>query len=288
MARYLNPFTDVGFKQIFGQEMSKDILISFLNALLEGERAITDLVFLDKERLRQDKEHRGLLYDIYCTTDTGEHIIVEMQNKFQATFRDRALYYAATDIARQGIKGSDWNYKLTPVYGVYFLNFKFRETELAKLRTDVTLADMATGEQFSDKLRMIFLQLHLFDLTEEECDTDFKKWLYVLNNMQTFDRMPFAAQKAVFDRLGSIAEIANMPKEERWAYEESLRIYRDNLAIAETEFNSGFAKGEARGEARGREGQMCENIRAMRKNGFDDETIARIFSIPVDKVKSVR
>ncbi|MBR3453937.1 MAG: PD-(D/E)XK nuclease family transposase, partial [Bacteroidaceae bacterium] len=51
MGRFINPFTDTGFKRIFGQEMSKPVLIKFLNALLQDERSITDLQFLDKEQI---------------------------------------------------------------------------------------------------------------------------------------------------------------------------------------------------------------------------------------------
>ena len=79
MPRYINPFCDVGFKRIFGQEYSKPLLISFLNNLLKGEKEITDLTFLDKEQPGICEDDRSLIYDIYCTTVDGEKIIVEMQ-----------------------------------------------------------------------------------------------------------------------------------------------------------------------------------------------------------------
>ena len=68
MPRYINPFCDVGFKRIFGQEYSKPLLISFLNNLLKGEKEITDLTFLDKEQPGICEDDRSLIYDIYCTT----------------------------------------------------------------------------------------------------------------------------------------------------------------------------------------------------------------------------
>lgn len=242
MAKYLNPFTDVGFKRIFGQEINKDILIDFLNALLEGEKRISDLKFLDKEQLPLVPHDRGLIYDIYCTTEHGDHFIVEMQNKYQAHFRSRAVYYAAADIARQGIRGSAWDYEIVPVYGVYFMNFTMRDGSNSKLRTDVILADKETHEQFSDLMRLIFLQLPLMTKEEYDCENDFERWIYVLKNMENFERMPFAAQKAVFDRLGSIAEIAAMPEPQRTQYEQSLKVYRDNLSIARTERAEGRAE----------------------------------------------
>lgn len=76
MARYINPFSDWSFKRIFGQEYSKDLLIEFLNQLLLGEQHITDVKFKDKEMLPETKDQRGIIYDVFCETDTGEHIIV--------------------------------------------------------------------------------------------------------------------------------------------------------------------------------------------------------------------
>ena len=81
MAKYINPFTDVGFKRIFGQELSKPLLLDFLNSLFEGEKHIANLTFLDKEQPALFEEDRSLIYDIYCETDDGEKIIVEMQNR---------------------------------------------------------------------------------------------------------------------------------------------------------------------------------------------------------------
>ena len=81
MAKYINPFTDVGFKRIFGQELSKPLLLDFLNSLFEGEKRIVNLTFLDKEQPALFEEDRSLIYDIYCETDDGEKIIVEMQNR---------------------------------------------------------------------------------------------------------------------------------------------------------------------------------------------------------------
>ena len=105
MARFINPFTDVGFKRIFGQEINKDLLIDFLNGLLEGEKHIVDIRFLDKEVLPAFAQDRGVIYDVYCTNESGEQFIVEMQNRPQVNFRERALYYLSRAVARQGERG---------------------------------------------------------------------------------------------------------------------------------------------------------------------------------------
>ena len=76
---------------------------------------------MDKEQVPDSVERRGIIYDVYCTTDTGEKIIVEMQNKRQESFKERALYYLSNAIVRQGEKGTKWKYEIKAVYGVFLM-----------------------------------------------------------------------------------------------------------------------------------------------------------------------
>ena len=122
MGKFINPFMDVGFKRIFGQEVNKDLLIDFLNSLLEGEKRVRDIRFLDKELLPEYAAGRGVIYDEYCVDESGEEFIVEMQNREQVNFRERALYYLSRAMARQGERGVDWRFDLKAVYGVFFIN----------------------------------------------------------------------------------------------------------------------------------------------------------------------
>ena len=122
MGKFINPFMDVGFKRIFGQEVNKDLLIDFLNSLLEGEKRVRDVRFLDKELLPEYAAGRGVIYDVYCVDESGEEFIVEMQNREQVNFRERALYYLSRAMARQGERGVDWRFDLKAVYGVFFIN----------------------------------------------------------------------------------------------------------------------------------------------------------------------
>ena len=147
MSRFVNPFTDLGFKVIFGQPASKGLLITLLNELLAGEHHIEDLCFLDKEDHADNVHDKGIIYDLYCRTDSGEYIIVEMQNRWHSHFLDRTLYYVCRAVGRltelpppDTIKipvekdtdgmvcessvpyGS--RYRLSTVYGIFLMNFK--------------------------------------------------------------------------------------------------------------------------------------------------------------------
>ena len=282
MSKFINPFTDYGFKKIFGQEISKELLIDFLNDLLEGERVITDLTFLNNEQLPEYLEDRGAIYDIYCTTDTGENIIVEMQNKSQVHFKERALYYLSRAIIRQGQVGYEWKFDIKAVYGVFFMNFLLSDD--VKLRTDVILADRDTGNLFCDKLRQIFIALPRFKKEEDECTTDFERWIYILTNMETLKRLPFKARKAVFERLEKIADVASLTKEERELYENSVDAYRTHLCVMdaakleghEEGLKEGLGKGREEGLKEGREQERLANARTMREKGIADSLIMDI------------
>ncbi|HBJ76395.1 MAG TPA: hypothetical protein DDY68_00575, partial [Porphyromonadaceae bacterium] len=118
---YISPLSDFGFKRIFGD---KEIMIAFLMDLLQPKSPIEDVIFLDKEMPPENELFRGVIYDLRCKTKNGEEFIVEMQNRMQENFADRIIYYLSRSISSQAKKGKEiWDYKLKPVYGIFFLNF---------------------------------------------------------------------------------------------------------------------------------------------------------------------
>ena len=122
--RYVNPYTDFGFKKLFGTEMNKELLISFINSLLSDKEQIRDLTYLNTENLGISEADRKAVFDVYCETDSGEKILVEMQRGQQLFFKERSLYYASFPIQQQGKRG-DWDYQLKAVYVIAILNFVF-------------------------------------------------------------------------------------------------------------------------------------------------------------------
>ena len=268
MGKFINPFTDVGFKIIFGQEFSKERLLDFLNTLLVGERSITDLKFLDKEQPAVYDGDRSPIYDILCETVSGEKIIVEMQNREHPNFRERMLYYASESIARQGEKGTGWGYDVKAVYVVAFTNFALTGYA-GQLRIDVSLTDRE-GRLFSDKLRLICLQMPCFNKEADDCENHFERWIYILKNMDTLTRMPWAAQNAVFQRLAEVAEVSKLSKEERIKYDHALKRYRDTLnAMTGAEL-----KGRAEGRAEGEKLKSLAIARNLKQMGMSDADIA--------------
>ena len=280
MAKFINPFTDWGFKHIFGRDISKDLLIDFLNGLFAGKMRITNLNFCNTEQIPETNDDRNVVFDLFCTTDNGERFIVEMQNRSQTYFIDRAIFYTSRAISNQAPVG-EWDYHLTPVITVCFMNFvafgkekggsRGRKKEYdAPFRVDMILADEKTGKRLSDKIHFSFLQLPVFQKEEDECENDFERWIYILNNMETFQRMPFLAQNAVFRKLAEISDISALSKEEHKRYDESIKRYRDTMAV----INSAVKEGEARGEARGEAKERAKLVSNMFKSGMSIANIA--------------
>ena len=143
-------------------------------------------------------------------------------------------------------------------------------------RTDVVLSDRDTHVPFSDKLRFVFLQLPCFKKEESECENDFERWIYVLKNMETLQRLPFKARKSVFEKLEQIVDIASLSKEERMKYDESIKVYRDQLATLDFAKQKGRAEGRAEGRVEG----TLDVVRRMKAMSISVETISLCTACP--------
>ena len=280
---FINPFVDRGFKILFGQESSKELLIELINDLLEGEHHVEDLSYMDKEDPGETTDGRGTVFDLLCKDQDGTTFIVELQNARQTYFYERALYYLCRTIASQGKKGESWEFELVPVYGIFLLNFRSGKTD--KVRTDLVIADRETGEQKSRNFREIFIEFPLFNKTESECKTPLDYWLYNLKHMEQLEHLSFKGQKALFARLEELARIANMNKKERAEYEAALKIYRDNENVVTTARREGIQIGEKRGLEKGRAEGILMTARLMKQNGASIEFIKQCTGLTDEEIR---
>ena len=292
--RYINPYTDFGFKKLFGTEMNKDLLISFLNALFNGKKQeITDVQYLNAEHLGEGYGDRRAVFDVYCMTSDGSRFIVEMQKAEQEYFKDRSIYYATFAIREQAVKGKQWNYHLDDVYTVGVLNFVFPNGEYPSdsFCHEIKLTDVEDNHVFYDKLTFLYLEMPKFTKTEDELETMFDKWMFVLHNLGRLLDRPKALQDRVFQKLFEQAEIARYSESERWQYFESQKEYWDNYSIMTTALKKGRAEGKAEGLAEGRaEGraeEKLENARNLKANGVPVELIAKSLGLAEEEVEKL-
>ena len=288
--RYLNPHTDFGFKRLFGSEFNKELLISFLNAMFHGEQNVKDVTYLNSEQLGDRIDERRAVFDVYCENDKGEKFIVEMQNIYQEFFKDRTIYYSTFPIREQARRGGDWDFHLNSVYTVGLLNFNFAEglDDARRWHHEVKLMEVDTKEVFYDKLTYVYVEIPKFNKTEDELETMYDKWMYVLKNLSSLMNRPAALQERVFTRLFEQAEISKFNSDELRMYEDSVNAFRDIVnAIRSAEkkkFAEGLAKGLAEGRAEGRAEGLAEIARAMQAKGMAKDLIAELTGMSVDDI----
>ena len=299
--RYVNPYTDFGFKKLFGTELNKELLISLLNALFdrsaqqspnEPRQVVKDLKYLPTEKLEAFGMRRAV-FDVYCEGENGEKFIVEMQKASQDFFRDRSVFYSAFPIIEQGKAGADWDFHLNNVYTIGILNFVFPGDEYDKdcFHHEVKLMDVEDKHVFYDKLTYVYLEMPKFKKTEDELVSMYDKWLFVLKNLTRLMERPVALQERVFTRLFEQAEIARFTPDETRIYEESLKHYRDMRNVVNSAERRGREEGREEGRREGREeGRKDAKYEAagkMKAKGFASADIAEITGLTTEEIESI-
>ncbi len=289
MAQYLNPLTDYGFKNLFGKEYSKEVLIDFLNELysdLPGMETIVDLRYSDKEMTRITEEGKTVIYDIHCVTSTGHHLIVEMQVNSQSTFLSRAIYYLCRAISEQGEMGSDWQYNFDPVYGIYFTDFKMKNIP-ARVKSHSMICDLEDGKPLTNKVCLSFIQLELFDKPKEDCHTGFDQWIYVLKNLSTMDTMPFTEEKKIFAKVQDISDYHRLDPKERVEYDAALKRYRDYNVTLQTATQNGIEIGREEGREEGLAEASLAIAKKLKGIGLDFEKISDVTGLSITEIESL-
>lgn len=291
ISRYMSPFTDFGFKKLFGEEANKELLMDFLNELLPIEEKIQDLTFQNNEQLGMFQRDRNAIFDIFCKDQKGREFIVEMQNGYQVFYKDRAVFYSTFPLQQQGVKGA-WNFELKPVYCVGLLGFNLfgdpdpHEEIYHQCVHKVSLKD-DNNRVFYDKLTYVFIELKKFTKEENALNSRFDKWIYFLKNLANFEEIPAIFNEPVFKQAVDVARLANYSDEERWAYEYSLKAFRDNVNVISTALSDGLKKGLEQGIEQGIEQGKLEVARNMKLQGMDSESITQYTGLPIEIVNTL-
>ena len=294
--RYINPYTDYGFKYLFGTEPNKENTLELVNALLQGREHIRSLTLIPTEQLGDTQDDRRSVFDVYCENEQGDKIIIEMQKADQPWFKDRSVYYSSFPIRSQGEKGK-WLFGLKAVYTIGILNFVFDDDKDDEeyYHHVVQLMDVEKKTVFYDKLTYIYLEMPKFRKTEDELVTMTDKWLYVLKHLPDLQERPKALQERIFRKFFDVAEIAALSKEEYAKYWESEKIFYDNVGAFMAARAKGIAEGQAKGEAKGRaegraegiEENKRENARKMKADGISFELISKYTGLSAEEIEAL-
>jgi predicted transposase/invertase (TIGR01784 family) len=300
-AKYINPFTDFGFKKIFGEEASKPLLIDFLNSLLPQVHKIVELTFKNTEQLGQSDADRKAIYDIYCENEKGEKFIVELQKAKQNYFKERTIYYSTFPIQEQANRG-EWNYNLKAVYCVGILDFTFDDYENAgekgKVLHTIKLKNQ-DGKTFYDKLTYIYLEMPNFKKAETELNSRLDQWLFFIKHLEDFQAIPTIFSDEIFTQAFAKAELAKYGAAERDNYESSLKTYRDLKGVIDTAFDEGKLEGIlegklegklegiTEGELKGRREEKLGVARQLKASGVSVEIIAQATGLTKEEIEQL-
>ena len=235
-------------------------------------------MYLNSENVGDVYTDRKAIFDVYCEGENGEKFIVEMQNAYQAYFKDRSLYYSTFPIREQAPKGNDWNFKLNHVYTIALLNFDMNDEafDKAKISHHVQLCDTATHKIFYDKLEFIYVEIAKFNKSLDELNTLYEKWLFALKNLYKLNERPKALRDKVFDRLFEEAEIAKFTKQELREYEASKIAYRDIKNSIDTAKREGI------------EEQQIKTAITMLADGMNVEQIVKYTGLTKEQIEQLK
>ncbi|PDS22539.1 Rpn family recombination-promoting nuclease/putative transposase [Flavobacterium branchiophilum] len=288
-AKYINPFTDFGFKKIFGEEASKPLLLDFLNALLPENNKIISLSFKNIEQLGQTEFDRKAIYDIYCENENGEKFIVELQKAKQNYFKERTIYYSTFPIQEQAERG-EWNYNLKAVYCIGILDFTFDDYETEPEKSEVIHTiklKNQNGKTFYDKLTYIYLEMPNFDTKEADLKTRIEQWLYFIKHLEDFQSIPTIFNDAIFYKAFEKAEIAKYGPNELMKYEDSLKNYRDLKGVIDTAFDEGKLEGILEGKLEGILEGKLETAKSLKKLGISIDLIIEATGLSKEEIEKL-
>lgn len=302
---------DFMFKRLFGSEANKDVLIEFLNMVLE-DVDIVDVEFIPTGHLGMTEEDRKAIFDISCRCRDGRSFIIEMQKAYQRHFRKRALYYTTYPINEQGRHARElylkekaeakpgektefkWDFDLKPVAVVAIVNFMFDHSDdwpEDRYHSSYRLREDRTGEMMTNVLRFVFLELGRFRKRIWELESRFDKWMYLLKHKHEMVEIPEEFSDPVFKRLFILARIGNFTAEELKQYEKSLDDmgdYYNTIRTAEEDAEKrGLERGLAEGEAKGRSEAQAEMARKMLAAGMPLEQIVQFTGLDAEAVEAL-
>lgn len=274
--RYINLFTDYGFKKIFGDQANKELLLDFLNELLKDEQGvIRDLSYLKTEQLALVRKDA---VDLCCENEKGEQFIVGLRKSKYNFFTDRAHYCSSLPIWEQE-KRKKWDFGLKAVYTVAILNFAFDEDKDCpkQYRYDVKLSDIESQQAGYDKMTFIYLEMPKFIKALDQLEDRLDKWLYVIRHLHRLNYLPEELEEEVFERLFSSAEIAQFTSDEESSYEKSLNYSRKMRDFLGAEFAEGWDRGV--------QDQQIEVALEMLAEGEVEERVADFTGLYLEFVK---
>ncbi|MEA1956537.1 MAG: Rpn family recombination-promoting nuclease/putative transposase [Campylobacterota bacterium] len=277
--KFADPKNDIAFKKIFGDENKTEVLISFLNSILDFKdgKLIKKVTIANPYQIPQIKDLKNTIVDVKATNQDDEEFIVEMQVEKDKNFAKRSLYYTSKSYVNQIEKGEDY-YKLKKVYFIGILNFAIFDTNDYISRH--LIVDEKTLKQEVKDFEFNFIELKKFKLKLSECNTIAKKWIYFIQNADSFEIIP-----KEYEDIKEFQEAFMIATQYNWTKKE-LEIY-DYVSMQEGIRLNALQTAKSDGIEEGKFNEKLEIAKNSLKQGIDINTIQLITNLPIDEIKKL-
>jgi predicted transposase/invertase (TIGR01784 family) len=289
---FVDPKNDVAFRKIFGDENKKEILISFLNNILEfngTDKEIIDITIKNPYQVPKLKELKETILDIKAVDKRNIHYIIEMQVFHTTAFEKKVLFYVSKSYYQQLKRAEDYP-KLNQVIFLGFLNFKLFN-ENPDYATRHLILDEKTNEHHFQDFELNFVELPKFTKSLEELKDIKDKWIYFVKNAGTMKMIPRELQEPKeLQEAFEVAKQMKWSKEELEAYDARGIYIQDERGRIDYAREEGKEEGIKIGEEKGKEQKAIETAKKMLEKGFDLETIVEITGLEpsgIDKLEEI-
>lgn len=271
IGKYVSAYTDFGFKRLFGTELNKELLISFLNSFLNLKDKIVDLSYISLEQLGVLPFDKNAILGTCCKTSDDSYIIVQIQNALPVFIKARSLFHGLSFISNQAPQGVFDN-SIKAVYSITLVGCKLDDESDSYLH-EVVLYDKCSKAKFCDNIAYYYIELSKFTKNEDELETIQDKWMYAIKNLSDLKDKPSTFKEDIFTKLFEIALIANFTDKEKSAYKASLMKMWNSYSTVESCYEEGLRLGQEEGMKLGLKQTQIKIARKMKQNGMNCEDI---------------
>jgi predicted transposase/invertase (TIGR01784 family) len=278
--KFADPKNDVAFKKIFGDEKHKEVLISFLNSILDfkDEKTIVDVILSNTYQLSQIEELKDTILDIKAKNQNGEEFIIEMQKKDIGDFAKRSLYYTSKAYVSQ-IDIAEKYLQLKKVYYIAIVDFEiFDNTSFISRHL---IINQETTKQDLKDFEFTFIELPKFNLPLSKCDTIVKKWIYFINNASSLDLIPKELED--IKEFQTAFQTANT-----YTWNKKELNYYDRVSLKKGDDKNALMVAKKRAEEKGMQIGILTVAKNSIKQGLDNQTISLITNLTIEEIEDLR
>lgn len=281
--KFVDVTNDIAFRKIFGNENRKEILISFLNAVLAFEegKKILDVTILNPYQLPKLSGGKSTIVDVKAKDQNDNWFIVEMQVTEAEDFEKRVLYYTSQSYTDQINRGDAYN-QLNPAYFIGILEFSVSQNTNYISRHRVL--DVETGENIIQDIEFNFIELPKFNKQETELKSIIDQWIYFIKNAENLEVIPENTKDEGLKVAYSTADQHSWSKQELDDYNKIFIREADDrgkITLAEK-------RAEKRGEERGEQKGKIETAKNLILENLPNEFISKVTGLDIEQIEKLR